>query len=46
MQFNIPKYKVMHLGHNNPQNVCEMGGQALAETKEEKDIGVTVLPAI
>lgn len=42
MEFNVPKCKVMHLGHNNPHNEYLMDGQRLETTEEEKDIGVTV----
>jgi hypothetical protein len=42
MEFNVPKCKVMHLGHNNPQYDYLMEGQRLEHTTEEKDIGVTV----
>jgi hypothetical protein len=42
MEFNVPKCKVMHLGHNNPKHQYEMAGQTLSVTREEKDIGVTV----
>ncbi len=42
MEFNIPKCKVMHMGHNNPEHQFTMNGQALAKTTEERDIGVTV----
>ncbi len=42
MEFNIPKCKVMHLGNNNPRHEFVMGGQKLATTVEERDIGVTI----
>jgi hypothetical protein len=42
MLFNVPKCKVMHLGHRNPNYEYQMGGQVLSATQEEKDIGVTV----
>ncbi len=42
MEFYVPKCKVMHLGHNNPNHQYEMAGQPLSETREEKDLGVTV----
>jgi hypothetical protein len=32
----------MRLEHNNPSHMYQMNGQSLSETKEEKDIGVTV----
>ena len=40
MAFNVKKCKVMHLGFNNQGQVYSMGGQALEETTEERDIGV------
>jgi hypothetical protein len=42
MEFNIPKCKIMHLGHGNPNHKFSMQGVELKETREEKDIGVTV----
>ena len=42
MQFNTAKCHVMHIGRNNPRNVYSMNGVQLAETTEERDIGVTV----
>ncbi len=43
MEFNIPKYKVMHLGDNNPRHEFVMGGQKLATTAEERDKGVAII---
>jgi len=43
MEFNVAKCKVMHVGHNNIQHVYQMKGTDLAVTKEERDIGVTML---
>jgi hypothetical protein len=42
MQFNVPKCKVMHMGHSNPQFQYQMNGQPLSVVRDEKDIGVTV----
>jgi hypothetical protein len=42
MEFNRQKCKVMHFGANNPKHQYSMGGQVLAETEEERDVGVTV----
>ncbi len=42
MEFNVKKCKVMHLGHNNPENKYLMKGQVLEITKEERDIGVMI----
>jgi hypothetical protein len=40
MAFNIPKCKVMHVGHGNPRFDYTMAGQKLSVTEEERDIGV------
>jgi hypothetical protein len=42
MEFKVWKCQVMHMGNNNPRNLYEMEGKALAATTEEKDIRVTV----
>jgi hypothetical protein len=42
MAFNVNKCKVMHVGQRNPGYEYLMGGVVLGETKEERDIGVTV----
>jgi hypothetical protein len=42
MEFNIPKCKVMHMGHQNPEHKFSMRGKELEATCEEKDIGVAV----
>jgi hypothetical protein len=42
MEFNVNKCKVMHVGHNNEKHIYTMNGQQLAETEEERDIGVMV----
>lgn len=42
MSFNVKKCKVMHLGHNNVKRAYTMGGVQLAETSEERDIGVLI----
>jgi ribonuclease P/MRP protein subunit RPP40 len=42
MEFNVNKCKVMHVGHNNEKHTYTMKGQQLAETEEERDIGVMV----
>jgi hypothetical protein len=42
MEFNVNTCKVMHIGHNNEKHTYTMKGQQLAETEEEKDIGVMV----
>ena len=40
MEFNVDKCKVMHLGKWNPRSAYTMGGENLAVTTEEKDLGV------
>ena len=42
MEFNVDKCKIMHIGNKNPRNVYSMNGTNLAETSEEKDLGVTI----
>ncbi len=42
MEFNVNKCKVMYVGHNNEKHIYSMKGQQLAETEEERDIGVMV----
>ena len=42
MKFNIPKFKIMHIGHKNPRYDSTMAGEGLTVVEEEKDIGVTV----
>ena len=42
MSFNLEKCKVMHVGRNNPNYEYTMGGVKLAETDEERDIGVMI----
>lgn len=42
MVFNESKCKIMHLGRNNPKTVYTMNGVTLAETEEERDLGVVV----
>lgn len=43
MLFNIPKCKIMHVGYGNPKFEYKMRDTALAETKEERDIGVVMV---
>ncbi len=40
MAFNLPKCKVMHVGHGNPGYEYEMNGKKLEVTEQERDIGV------
>ena len=42
MSFNVKKCKVMHVGKNNTKQAYTMGGQILAATAEERDIGVQI----
>ena len=42
MEFNVTKCHVMHVGRHNKRHIYSMDGTALAETKEERDIGVVV----
>ena len=42
MKFNIEKYKIMHVGNNNPRYEYFMAGQKLKVVEEEKGIGVTI----
>ncbi len=42
MAFNTNKCKVMHVGRGNPGYEYTMEGARLSDTKEERDIGVTV----
>jgi hypothetical protein len=43
IKFNVPKYKVMHLGRNDPKtSTYKMNRKTLKTTSEEKDIGVSV----
>jgi len=44
MPFNVNKCKVMHIGRNNPRTQYSMAGHVLAETAEERDVGVQVTP--
>ena len=42
MEFNVDKCKIMHLGKKNPKHTYNMGGSALAVTREERDLGVLI----
>jgi hypothetical protein len=42
MEFNTSKCHVMHVGRNNPLHTYTMGGQQLAVSSSEKDVGVIV----
>ena len=40
--FNNSKCKVVHFGHNNPQEPYKLNGSQLEQSEEEKDLGVNV----
>jgi hypothetical protein len=42
MEFNVAKYKVMHMGHTNPRFSYAVNGQELDVSEEERDIGVAI----
>ena len=42
MQFNVGKCKIMHLGASNQKHQYTMGGDVLATTDAERDLGVLV----
>ena len=46
MAFNVQKCKVMHVGRNNPRHDYTMGGSILAETVEERDLGVIMAKSL
>ena len=42
MSFNVAKCKIMHIGYGNAKNEYSLNGQVLAETTEERDLGVLI----
>ena len=42
MEFNVKTYKIMHVGHTNPNFEYFMNGEKLTETSLERDIGVLI----
>ena len=42
MSFNVNKCKIMYLGYDNAKHEYSLNGTTLAETEEEKDLGILV----
>ncbi|PKU33753.1 hypothetical protein llap_15943 [Limosa lapponica baueri] len=42
MKFHQAKCKVLHLGHSNPRNKYNLGGEWIETSPEERDLGVLV----
>ncbi|KFO13559.1 hypothetical protein N312_01496, partial [Balearica regulorum gibbericeps] len=42
MKFNKAKCKVFHVGRRNPKHTYRLGGEWIASSPEEKDLGVSV----
>jgi hypothetical protein len=42
MEFNVKKCPVLHIGRSNPGHTYTMGGQRLAVSMSERDVGVTI----
>ena len=40
MEFNVEKFKIMHVGRHNQKFDYVMAGQNLTKVKEEKDLGI------
>jgi hypothetical protein len=46
MRFNVGKCKVMHIGRHNTRSDYTMAGVTLEKTREERDLGVTVMDTL
>ena len=42
MNFNVDKFYVMHIGHNNMQGNYNMSNQQLPTTDQQKDLGIII----
>lgn len=42
LKFNAKKCKIMHMGHKNPGTIYQLGGEDIACTKQERDLGVII----
>ena len=42
MSFNVDKYSVMHIGHNNMQSNYNMYNQQLPTTDQQRDLGIII----
>ena len=42
MKFNVGKYAVMHIGHNNIKGNYTMSNQQLPVTEQQRDLGVVI----
>jgi hypothetical protein len=46
MRFNVGKCKVMHIGRHTTRSDYTMAGVTLEKTREERDLGVTVMDTL
>ena len=42
MSFNVDKYSVMHIGHNNMQSNNNISNQQLPATDQQRDLGIII----
>ena len=42
MSFNVDKYSVMHIRHNNMQSNYDMSNQQLLTTDQHRDLGIII----